>query len=204
MKQLLRIDSSLFAENGVSSQLAAFAEQELQRVYPELTVTHRSFATQPVPHVDGEQLQALATPQEERAPEQAARVAYSDELIAELKQADAVVLTAPMYNFQIPSMLKAWFDHVARAGETFRYTPDGPEGLLEDKPVYVISTRGGTHQGAAHDTMETFLTAMLGFLGLTQVAFVYAEGLNLGEGAKEQGIAQAQQSILQLLAAQAA
>lgn len=204
MKNLLRIDSSLFAEHGVSTQLASYIERVLIHEHPELEVVHRSFAEQAIPHVDGSHLQALMTAAQERSDEQAEQVAFSDTLIAELKEADALVLTAPMYNFQIPSMLKAWFDHIARAGETFKYTENGPVGLIANKPVYVISTRGGLHQGQEHDTMETFLKTVLAFVGLTQVEFIYAEGLNMGEQGKEQGIAAAEQVIDQLVATQAA
>lgn len=201
MNKLLRIDSSLFAEQGISSQLAAYTEQVLTHAHSNLTVTRRSFAEQVIPHVDGTYLQALSTEAKSRTPDQADRVAFSDGLIAELKDADAVILTAPMYNFQLPSMLKAWFDHIARAGETFQYTEKGPVGLLEDKPVYVISTRGGLHQGQEHDTMATYLKTMLNFIGLNQLNFIYAEGLNLSGDAKEQGIAAAEQTINNLVAA---
>lgn len=199
MKSLLRIDSSIFAEQGNSSQLADYLEAQLKLSHPELATVHRSFAEQAIPHVDGAQLQALMTTPDERSEAQQQQVAFSDQLIHELKAADGVLLAAPMYNFQIPSMLKAWFDHIARAGETFQYTPSGPIGLLDEKPVYVISTRGGVHQGQAHDTMATYLKTMLSFVGLTQVEFIYAEGLNLGDEAKQQGMATAKQQIEQLL-----
>lgn len=199
MKNLLRIDSSLFAEHGVSSQLATHLTAQLTQSYPELNIQHRSFAQEPIPHLDGAQLQALSTPAEKRTSAQAQGVAFSDTLIREVREADAIALTAPMYNFQIPSMLKAWFDHLARAGETFRYTESGPVGLLNDKPVYVITTRGGIHQNQSHDTIETYLTTMLAFMGLTQVHFVYAEALNMGENGKAEGMAHTKEAIDSLL-----
>ncbi len=204
MNKLLRIDSSLFDAHGNSSQLAETIQQQLTEAFPALDVTHRSFAQQPIPHVDGAHIQALMTEPSERSAEQAAQVAFSDQLITEVKEADAIILTAPMYNFQVPSMLKAWVDHLARAGETFKYTETGPVGLIADKPVFVISTRGGLHQGQAYDTIETFMKAVLGFLGLTQVQFIYAEGLNMGDDAKAQGMSAAQQSIAALVAKAAA
>ncbi|MBD1387986.1 NAD(P)H-dependent oxidoreductase [Neiella sp. HB171785] len=195
MKQVLRIDSSVFAEAGVSSQLANQMQQKLLSTYPQLKVVNRSFAADPVRHLDGAHLGALMTPAEERSEQQQQAVAYSDELIAEVRDADAIILTAPMYNFQVPSMLKAWFDHLARAGETFQYTDNGPVGLLRDKPVYVITTRGGVHRDQPSDTIESFVKTMLGFLGLTQVTMIFAEGLSMGDDARSAAISAAEKQI---------
>lgn len=113
-------------------------------------------------------------------------------------QADALLMTAPMYNFQIPSMLKAWFDHIARAGVTFTYTAEGPKGLLVNKPVYVITTRGGQHQGQPTDTITRYLKTMLVFVGLEQVHVIYSEGLAIGKQGKKLGMESARQQIQQL------
>ncbi len=194
MKHLLRIDSSLFAENGVSSQLADSLLKGLKQHHPALEVTHRSFAKEPIPHLDGNTLQALMTPEADRTAEQKAKVDFADNLINELRSADALILTAPMYNFNVPSMLQAWFDHIARAGVTFKYTENGAVGLLDNTKVYVITTRGGLHKGQPHDTQVTFIKTFLGFIGLTDVEVVYAEGLNMG-GQRETAIQAAEQVI---------
>ncbi|MDH4324478.1 MAG: NAD(P)H-dependent oxidoreductase, partial [Betaproteobacteria bacterium] len=132
----------------------------------------------------------LARP-EARTPAQAAAVGYSDALIAELKAADTIVLGLPMYNFGLPSQLKAYFDHVARAGVTFKYTEQGAVGLLTGKRAYVFAARGGRYQDTPRDTQTAYVRDFLAFLGITQVGFVYAEGLAMGEAAKTQSLAAA-------------
>ncbi len=195
MSTLLRIDSSIFGENGVSSQLAGYFQERLLEKRADMKVVHRKLAEEPIPHFDGQWLQALMTPESDRSDGQKEMVALSDQLIAELKEADALVLTAPMYNFHLPSAMKAWFDHVARAGETFKYTENGPVGLLEDKPVYVLTTRGGQHKGQPTDTLVSYLTTMLGFLGLKDIEFIFAEALNMGDELKGSSIEEAKKTI---------
>jgi FMN-dependent NADH-azoreductase len=138
-------------------------------------ITERNLASQPVPHLDGERFAAInaQTPSAEQAPIQA----LSDTLIDEIEQADAVIIGLPMYNFGVPSQVKAWMDHLARAGRTFKYTEQGPAGLLADKPVTVLATRGGAYADTAHDHQAPFVKQFLGFIGLKQVAFIYAETL---------------------------
>src|SRR6266581_345567 len=136
----------------------------------------------------------LAKP-EERTPEQQAVVDYSDALIGELKRADVVVLGLPMYNFGLPSTLKAYFDHVGRAGETFKYTEKGPAGLLTGKKVYVFAARGGMYAGTPNDTQTPFIRTFLSFIGMDDIEFIYAEGLAISEASKEKGIARAQAAI---------
>lgn len=201
MKTLLRIDSSLFSEQGVSHQLADELIEVLSQQHPDLSVMGRNLADENIPHLDGEWITALSTPEESRTNEQQKKSAYSDQLIAELQQSDAVVIGAPMYNFSVPSVLKAWFDHIARAGVTFSYTPDGPKGLLENKIAYVITTRGGLHKDKPSDTQVPFIRTILGFIGIDDVRFIYAEGLNMGNGARDQGLAEARQNIKQLVTA---
>jgi FMN-dependent NADH-azoreductase len=132
---------------------------------------------------------------------QAARVALDDALIAEIKAADVVVLGVPMYNFGVPSQLKNWIDAISRAGVTFRYTANGPEGLLQGKTVYVALTRGGKYRNTPADTMVPYLRTVLSFLGLTDVHFVYAEGLAMGAAAEEIAIASAYEQIEDAVAA---
>lgn len=201
MSKLLQISSSVFGDQGVSSQLANAFIQEWQAKNGGTQVVHRDLVAEPVPHLDGERLTALMTPETERTAEQQRVVDESDALIRELQGADLIVIGAPMYNFGIPSQLKSWLDLVARSGITFRYTEQGPEGLLTGKKVYVFASRGGVHQGERSDGVAPYLETMLGFLGMTDVEFIYAEGLAMGEEPRAQGIARANARIDELLAA---
>lgn len=200
MPKLLQLKTSLFANQGQSSQLSDAFVAAWQASRPGSTVTVRDFASDPVPHLDGAGFQAFLTAPAERSAEQAAKVAYSDTLIAELQAADVLVIGLPMYNLGIPSTLKAWIDHVARAGVTFRYTAEGPQGLLAGKQAYVFATRGGRYAGTAFDTQSDFVRNFLGFVGISDVQFVYAEGLNMGEDSKTAGLAGAQAELARLAA----
>ncbi|MEW5825030.1 MAG: FMN-dependent NADH-azoreductase [Pseudomonadota bacterium] len=183
MARILQINSSARA-GGESSRLAdAFVERWLA-AHPEDVLVRRDVGREPLPHLDEATLGAFFTPSEGRDADQQARVALSDRLIEEVRAADILVLGVPMYNFTIPSTLKAWFDHIARAGLTFRYTETGPQGLLLGKRVYVFIARGGVYEGEA-DTQVPYLRQMLGFLGLTEVSFVLAQGLGMGGGVAE-------------------
>ena len=191
MTRILHIDSSLFSGNGASATLAREFIEALRRREPDLEITHRDLGRDPVPHLDAARLTALGTPDADRTPEQRTIVAQADALIAELQAADLLVLGAPMYNFAIPTQLKAWFDHVARAGTTFRYTENGPEGLLTGKRAVVFTSRGGIHRDRETDTVVPYLRTMLGFVGIDDVDVVYAEGLNLGDAQRDAGLADA-------------
>ena len=183
MSNVLLIHSSVF---GANSQSLGLARDFLKR-YPHRSVVERALTPQTMPHLDGETFLAMGLPAGELDERQQAAVALSDELIAELEAADTIVLAAPMYNFSIPSTLKAWIDHVARRGRTFRYTELGPEGLLKEKKVFVLIARGGLYgkgaPAAAFDFQEPYLRTVLGFLGLTDVTFVRLEGLAMGPDA---------------------
>jgi FMN-dependent NADH-azoreductase len=198
MKTLLQINASLFGNHGQSSQLAERFVADWREQNPDATLIRRDLAADPVPHLTAETFQAFITKPEERSAAQQKAVGYSDSLIDELKRADVIALGLPMYNFGVPSALKAYFDHVARAGETFRYTEKGPVGLLGGKKAYVFGTRGGIHAGTPRDTETQYVRDFLAFLGIQDVEFVYAEGLALGETQKQQAIAQAQQAIARL------
>jgi FMN-dependent NADH-azoreductase len=180
MKTLLQINTSLRSGEGQSSRLAAEYVSKWRRSNPGGRVIVRDLARRPVPHLDAERFQAFLKTPADRSAEQARRVAESDELIAELKAADPVVIGLPMYNFGIPSTLKAWIDHVARAGVTFKYTESGPVGLLADRKAVLFATRGGQHQGTPRDTQTAYMTQFLNFIGIRDIQFVYAEGLALG------------------------
>jgi len=199
MATLLSIQSSLFGEQGQSSSLSRQFVQRWLKANPGSHIIERDLAAVPVPHLDLKRFQAFITPVHERTAEQQEYAALSDALIDELKAADVLVLGVPMYNFSVPSVLRAYFDHVARAGITFRYTSTGSEGLLTDKKAYVFATRGGFY-GDDHSQSD-YLRQFLAFIGITDVEFVYAEGLAINEQAKLTGINAAQEKISSLLAA---
>jgi FMN-dependent NADH-azoreductase len=199
MSNVLLVTSSLFGDNSKSSQIAHELVDIWQATHPGTTVTERALTPDSIPHLSLDVLGAAMTPPDKRSAEQAAAARSADRLIEELEAADAIVLAAPMYNFTIASTLKAWIDHVARAGRTFRFTANGPEGLLKGKQVFVVTGRGGIYSGDApakvYDFQEPYLRGVLGFLGLTDVTFVHVEGLNISPEAAERGVAQARETI---------
>jgi FMN-dependent NADH-azoreductase len=200
MKKLLQINASLFSGNGQSSRLADQFVAVWRNHHPDGKVSVRDLGREPVPHLDAERFLAFIAKPEERTPAQQALAACSDTLVEEIKAADVIVLGVPMYNFGVPSTLKAYFDHIARAGVTFRYTASGPEGLLKGKKAYVFAARGGLYAGTPKDSQTAYIRDFLGFLGIAEVEFVYAEGLNLGEPAKEAALADAKQRLEELAA----
>lgn len=200
MSTLLQIKSSIFSDGGQSSLLAARFVDAWRKSNPGGKVVIRDLAREPVPHLDAARFGAFIAKPEERTPAQKAVIDHSDALIDELKRADVVVLGLPLYNFGLPSTLKAYFDHVARAGVTFRYTEKGPVGLLAGKKVYVFAARGGMYAGTPNETQTPYLRTFLGFLGMTDVEFIYAEGLAISEASKAQGLARANADIDRLIA----
>jgi len=160
----------------------------------------RDLASDPLPHLTAERFGALLSAPEQRTPEQARIAAESDALVAQLQAADVVVIGVPMYNFGVPSTLKTYFDHVARAGVTFQYTEQGPRGLLTGKRAYVVATRGGTYAGTPQDLQSAYVRQFLGFLGIADVEFIYAEGLSLGPESRAAAIAAAGLRLVQLAA----
>jgi FMN-dependent NADH-azoreductase len=193
--KVLQINASARREGANSTQLANSVVARLQAVHPEAQVTLRDLAVTPVSVLDEAALGALFTPADQRSAEQAAVVAEYDALIAEVQAHDAIVLGVPMYNFGVPVQLKSWIDAIARAGVTFKYTETGPVGLLQGKKVYVALARGGLYRGTPNDSQVPYLKTVLGFLGLTDVSFIYAEGLNMGPDAAAQGFAQAEADL---------
>jgi FMN-dependent NADH-azoreductase len=192
---ILQINSSARSTGSESTRLADAIVAKLQGANAGATVARRDLASNPHPVLDEAALQALFTPAEQRSAEQAARVALDDALIAQVQAADVVVIGAPMYNFGITVQLKSWFDAIARAGVTFKYGATGPIGLLTGKKVYVALARGGVHRGAPSDTQLPHLKMFLGFLGMTDVQFVYAEGMGMGPEAVAKAQAQAEAEI---------
>jgi FMN-dependent NADH-azoreductase len=195
MSTLLQLNTSLFSGDGQSSRLAEQFIAGWRASHPHGEVIVRDLARDPVPHLTAERFQAFLAQPGERTPAQQAIVAGSDALIDELRRADVIVLGLPMYNFGVPSTLKAYFDHVARAGVTFRYTAAGPEGLLKGKQAYVFATRGGRYSGTPADHQSGFVRQFLSFVGIDEVEFVYAEGLAIGPAAKEASLARAARAI---------
>jgi FMN-dependent NADH-azoreductase len=195
VKTLLKIQSSIFSNGGQSSQLSDRFIAAWRASNPGGKVVARDLAKEPVPHLDAARFGAFLAKPEARTPEQQAVVNYSDALIEELKRADVVVLGLPMYNFGLPSTLKAYLDHVGRAGVTFRYTEKGPVGLLTGKKVYVFAARGGLYAGTPNDTETPYIRAFLSFIGMSDIEFVYAEGLAISEASKQQGIARANAAV---------
>jgi FMN-dependent NADH-azoreductase len=177
---ILQINSSIRGDASVSTQLAARLAERMPAAEPTSTLVVRDLGKNPHPVLDEAAITALYTPADKRLPEQAARVALDDALIAELQAADVVVVAAPMYNFGISALLKNWIDAVARNGVTFRYSEKGPEGLLKGKKLYVVLARGGKYRDTPMDSQVPYLRTVFGFLGITDIEFIYAEGLNMG------------------------
>jgi len=187
----LQINSSLFGPGGQSTTLANEFVAQLGG-----KVIVRDLAKDPVPHLDGARFGAFLAKPADRTPAQQAVIDYSDELIGELKAADTIVIGLPMYNFGIPSTLKAYFDHIARTGVTFKYTDKGAVGLLTGKKAYLVVARGGVY-GNAHPH-ATYVRDFLAFVGITDVEYIYAEGLAISPASKEQGLAKARAAIQRL------
>lgn len=196
MAQLLKIQTSLFQNDGQSSQLAdTFASQWLAN-NPGARIVSRDLAAEPAPHLNLARFQAFTTPAAERTVEQQAVAGYSDQLIEEIKASDVLVLGIPMYNFSVPSTLSSYFDHIARAGITFNYTPEGPKGLLTGKKAYVFITRGGFY-GEDH-AQSAYVRQILGFIGITDVEIIHAEGLAVNEESKQQALENARERIAEV------
>jgi len=199
--KILQINSSARRTASHSTRVANRLVQRLQDANPEAITNVRDLSDSPHPVMDEAALSALFTPEQERSSEQAARVALDDALIAELQAADVVVLGVPMYNFGVPAQLKNWIDAISRAGVTFRYGANGPEGLLKGKKVYVALARGGKYRNTPADTQVPYLTTVLSFLGMDDIRFVYAEGLAMGAESEQSAIASAYEEIEEALTA---
>jgi FMN-dependent NADH-azoreductase len=192
MQNVLIVTSSALGEHSASTRLAGEFESHLRLANPDVEIVRRDVGADPVPHLTADTVGFIRGADETEAQRQA--LALSDRLIGELQAADLIVIASPMYNFGITSTLKAWFDHVLRAGVTFRYTSEGPEGLLKGKKAVVIQSRGGFYSegpAAALNNQEPHLRTMLGFAGITDVTFVRAEKLASGGDAAEASIATA-------------
>lgn len=176
ISRVLRIDSSAQRHGSVSRALGDEVEQRLRQRHPAMQVEYLDLADG-MPHIGADWVAANFTPAAARDADQRARLAASDAAIASLQRADAVIVTAPVYNFSIPSSLKAWVDHVCRAGVTFRYTENGPLGLLHDRPVYLAMASGGVPFGSDSDFAGRYLQQIFRFIGIDDVRLIGAEGV---------------------------
>lgn len=200
---LLHVDSSILGPGSVSRHLSAAIVAQQQALHPGITLVRRDLATHPVDHLTGEHLAAAQGAVPEAAALQA-DIAAGQAALEEFLAADIVVVGAPMYNFGVPSQLKAWIDRLAVAGRTFRYGAQGPEGLAGGKTVIIASSRGGFYgaesQAAFLDHQESYLRGVFGFFGITDIRFIRAEGVALGEPQRQQAIDSAEAEILKLAA----
>jgi Acyl carrier protein phosphodiesterase len=201
MKTLV-ILSSILGDASASTGLARYFIDRLRQAEPSAEIVVRNLASDPIPYFDGAVAGALFTPPEQRTPEQKRLLQLSDDLIAELMEADRIVLAVPVYNYGIPAQLKSYFDHLARAGVTFRYTENGPVGLVQGKQAVVLVARGSQALGTPLDTMTPSIKVFLNFLGIKDVTLVAAEGLKMGEALAAASLARARERIDALLPVQ--
>ena len=198
MKRILLIKSSLFDGASTSSQLGEELVGEIMANNPGSTLTTLDLAASPIAHLDGDEFSSWTVAPEERNLDQQRKAGVSDRFIEQLLAHDTLVLSVPMYNLGIPSTLKAWIDRVARAGKTFQYTANGPEGLIKDMKAYMVLTRGGQYHGTPLDTQTGYLQGILGLMGISDIETVYAENLARGETEREQSISGARRQIANL------
>mgnify|MGYP002713120381 CR=1 FL=1 len=194
-KTLLHIDSSARLAGSESRRLSRSFVRQWIDSHPGYQVVERDLASKPLPHLDQTMLDAMQQPAEQHTPEMARISERIGMLIDEFLAADVVVLGVPMYNLGIPSTLKAYIDHIAMAGRTFSYTEQGPVGLVTDRPVYVITARGGLHSGRGTDQQSPYLTSLFNFLGVTNLNYIHSEGLNMGEEIRRKALQGAQDEI---------
>lgn len=207
MPNVLFVSSSLFGENSQSGLIARELIDNLRATQSGIALAERELRADTIPHLGQEAFAAATQPLAERSKEARAAAALADRLIEEVEAADILVIAAPMYNFSIPSTLKAWIDHISRAGRTFRYGAAGPEGLLKGKKVFVVTARGGVYSdGPAKvmDFQEPYLRAMLGFLGLEDIRFIHVEGLQMSPESAAGGIERARGQLGKLVSTAAA
>lgn len=202
--KLLHIDSSILGDNSASRQLSREVVKAWQSAEPSAVVTYRDLAADAISHFSSTTLVAAGTTAELRNAAQQHEAELSASTLAEFLAADAVVIAAPMYNFTIPTQLKAWIDRIAVAGQTFRYTEAGPEGLCGGKKVVIVSTSGGLHAGQATGVAhEEYLKVLFGFIGITDIEFVRAHGLAYGDEVRNKAMSDAHTQISEQLFAAA-
>jgi FMN-dependent NADH-azoreductase len=201
MSNVLVLKSSILATYSQSNQLADFFVEQWSATHSGDTITVRDLAADPVPVLDGELVNILRPSDAPRSPRQQEALALSDKLIAELQANDIIVIAAPMYNFNISTQLKNYFDLIARAGVTFRYTENGPEGLVKGKRAIILTSRGGIHKGTPTDLVEPYLRLFLSFIGITDVEFVFEEGIAFGPDMATKAQAEAKAALAEIAGA---
>ena len=181
MSQILVVESSPRGSDSASRKLAAELVEELHKKLPQAKIVRRDVAASPLPHLSSDVVAAAYTPIEQRTPALKSAIALSDQIVDELLASDTLVIATPMWNFSVPSSLKAWIDHIIRAGRTFSFTAQGPEGLVKGKRAYLVVATGGVYSEgpySQYDFLVPYLKGVLGFIGVTDVRVVRAEGLN--------------------------
>ncbi len=193
---LLHIDSSILGDHSVSRQLTKEVVESIRLAEPAVNVTYRDVASTTTLHLDGQLLAAKGTPEQERNAQQAHQVSIAEAVMAEFLAADVLVIGAPMYNFSIPSQLKAWIDMISVAGVTFKYGANGPEGLAGGKRAVIVATAGGQHAGTPTGIAHIdYLRVLLGFLGITDIRVIAAEGLAMGPEVRDPALAAARAQL---------
>lgn len=201
MSNVLVIKSSILSNYSQSNILADFFVEQWEQLHPADVITIRDLAANPIPILDGELVGAMSPADKKLNQRQKEAVALSDSLIEELKNTDIIVIGVPMYNFNISTQLKNYFDLIARAGVTFRYTEKGPEGLITGKKAYVLTTRGGIHKDTSTDLVVPYLQVFLGFIGITDVEFVFQEGIAYGPDMAQKALEDAKSLIQRQISA---
>jgi len=204
MKRILFIHSSLFGDDSASTQVAHSLVERLIGENPGSAVTRIDLADTDLPHLGADEFKSWTTPEDQRDEFQMEMAARSDTLVDQLLSHDTLVLAVPMYNMGIPSTLKAWIDRVSRAGKTFRYTAEGPVGMVENMQAYLVLARGGIYRDTPLDTQTGFLKSVLGLMGIEAIETIFAEGLNMGEENRKQSLAGAMSRVEDLVARQLA
>lgn len=205
--KLLAIDSSILSKESVSRQLTHSFVNQWQRIYPDTQVVYRDLHAQPINHLSQKILGANSAPITQISAEIKEELELSKQLIAEVLSAEVLVIGAPMYNFSVPSQLKAWIDRVVVAGKTFQYVDGKVQGLATGKQAFIFSSRGGLYNEEpmiSLDHQESYLTTILNFIGVKDITFIRAEGVNMGEQIRSKALQQAEAKIKQLLPLQAA
>lgn len=197
INKLLFVNSSILGDN---SQSTALSQDFITRIqaFSNSSITERKLTDGDMPHLDSERLAALFS-DEQRSQQQQGILDHADTLLEEVKQADIIVIGLPMYNFGVPSQFKAWLDHLARSGVSFRYTENGPQGLLENKPVYIFAARGGFYANTDQDHQTPFIKQFFSMLGITDIHFIYAEGVNISPEQKQRSLKIARDETLRLV-----
>jgi FMN-dependent NADH-azoreductase len=200
MNKILVINTGLFGEHSNSNKLTDLFLSIRKSAGLQDEVTIHDFNAEPLPHLSAAEMQAWSISPDQQTAEQKKLSELSDNLIQELFNTDLIVIGMPMYNLGVPSTFKTYIDRISRAGKTFSYTENGPKGLVDNKKVIVLAARGGMHQGTALDTQTQYLKNIFGLIGITDVEFIYAEGLNMGESVAENSWQQVNQQLAALTA----